>query len=219
MSNFVDKSFNFVNLVPVNTEKRDSVLAAATQAFLRHGFRRVTMGEIAERAALSRPALYLVFRNKEEIFKAALRRLGERASAQILDEIPLLDSPAERLRFAFEVWTVRPYELIRQYPEARDLVSPRDDFSRATHLEVQRAFEEIVVGILASGPGGEVPAVRDAARMLATASVGFQDRARSTRELRTLIGTAVDATVAWVAAGQGGLDPSAPGGFLQSVES
>ena len=41
--------------------KRDKVLAAARGIFLRYGFKRVTMNDIAEAASISRPALYLVF--------------------------------------------------------------------------------------------------------------------------------------------------------------
>ena len=50
--------------------KRDKVLAAARGIFLRYGFKRVTMNDIAEAASISRPALYLVFESKEEIFKS-----------------------------------------------------------------------------------------------------------------------------------------------------
>ena len=49
-------------------EKDDQIIEAATSVFLRYGFRRTTMGDIAEAAGVSRPALYLRFCNKEHIF-------------------------------------------------------------------------------------------------------------------------------------------------------
>jgi TetR/AcrR family transcriptional regulator len=58
----------------------DALLAAAYQAFARHGFKRTTMGDIAEAAGMSRPALYLRVSNKEE----ALRLVADALLAQSL---------------------------------------------------------------------------------------------------------------------------------------
>jgi AcrR family transcriptional regulator len=49
--------------------KRDKILAAALDVFVRYGYKRVTMNDIAAAAGISRPALYLVFESKEDIFK------------------------------------------------------------------------------------------------------------------------------------------------------
>jgi AcrR family transcriptional regulator len=37
--------------------KEERVIAGATEVFLRYGFARTTMGDIAERVGISRPAL------------------------------------------------------------------------------------------------------------------------------------------------------------------
>ena len=54
---------------------REKIIDAATQVFLRYGYRRVTMGDLAQAAHMSRPALYVVFPSKEEIFTAVMARL------------------------------------------------------------------------------------------------------------------------------------------------
>ena len=56
----------------MSEHKREAVLAAARQVFMRYGYRRVTMGDIADAAKMSRPALYLVIPSKEEIFTAVV---------------------------------------------------------------------------------------------------------------------------------------------------
>ncbi len=56
-------------------EKRARVLDAAMHVFLAYGFQRTTMDQIARAAELSRPALYLVFRNKTDIYRALAREL------------------------------------------------------------------------------------------------------------------------------------------------
>ena len=51
------------------SDKKSRILAAARDVFIRYGYKRVTMGDIAKAAGMSRPALYLVFQCKPEIFK------------------------------------------------------------------------------------------------------------------------------------------------------
>lgn len=54
---------------PRNPERLAGLRAAATRVFARFGYRRTTMGEIAQEAGMSRPALYLLYPNKEAIFR------------------------------------------------------------------------------------------------------------------------------------------------------
>jgi AcrR family transcriptional regulator len=62
--------------------KRDLILHAAKDVFLRYGFSRTTMDDIARSAEISRPALYLHFRNKADIYRAlAMQLLAEGYSA------------------------------------------------------------------------------------------------------------------------------------------
>ena len=46
----------------------EAFFMAAARAFSKNGYRRTTMNDIAEAADMSRPALYLAFKNKEHIF-------------------------------------------------------------------------------------------------------------------------------------------------------
>ena len=57
--------------MPGNADpKRRRVLDGAMKVFLAYGFARTTMDDIARAANVSRPALYLLFRNKSEIYRA-----------------------------------------------------------------------------------------------------------------------------------------------------
>lgn len=65
-------------------DPRDTaILAAAFEVFANYGFRRAAMADIAARAGMSRPALYLRFSGKEQIFKrlAALHLARAEAGA------------------------------------------------------------------------------------------------------------------------------------------
>lgn len=63
-------------------EKRDAVYEAAAEVFSQYGFRRTSMNDIAEAAGISRPALYLMFQNKEDLF----RQLANFRQGQAIDE-------------------------------------------------------------------------------------------------------------------------------------
>jgi AcrR family transcriptional regulator len=48
-------------------EKRNAVLQTAAHLFLEQGYRRTSMGELAKRLKITKPALYHYFKNKEQI--------------------------------------------------------------------------------------------------------------------------------------------------------
>jgi AcrR family transcriptional regulator len=59
-------------------ERRDQILEAAIQAFAEKGLHDASMEDIATRAGLSKPALYIYFRNKDAIIGSLLRFFFER---------------------------------------------------------------------------------------------------------------------------------------------
>ena len=54
-------------------QRRDQAVQAAMAIFDEEGYYAITMDKIAERAELSRAALYLYFKNKDEIFVSAIK--------------------------------------------------------------------------------------------------------------------------------------------------
>jgi DNA-binding transcriptional regulator YbjK len=50
--------------------KSDHILDAALPVFVRYGFRKASMSDIARAAGISRASLYLSFNSKEELFRA-----------------------------------------------------------------------------------------------------------------------------------------------------
>lgn len=59
--------------------KRTAVLAAAAGVFGRYGFPKTSMEAVAKAAGISRPGLYLLFPNKEQLYRATMRGVMERA--------------------------------------------------------------------------------------------------------------------------------------------
>lgn len=61
--------------------KRVRILDGAMKVFLAYGFSRTTMDDIARAADMSRPALYLQFKNKTDIFRAIAMMVLSRSVA------------------------------------------------------------------------------------------------------------------------------------------
>ena len=171
-------------------EKQQRVLTAAKAVFLRYGFRRVTMQDIADEVGISRPALYLVFPNKEEVFKAAVLQMANESLALICAGLPRLTSVRSRLAHAFELWTVYPFEIMLKSPDARDLVECGQGFAHETIVQTSAQFEAILVEILAplKAPAKSIGlSTPQIAHLLATSVHGFKEPAGSVEELRALI--------------------------------
>lgn len=76
-----------------STQRR--ILEAALAAFSQYGYQKVDMGEVAQRAGLSRQGLYKHFPSKEALFRAVVDdihrttlELAEQAAAQAADHGP-----------------------------------------------------------------------------------------------------------------------------------
>ncbi|MFO0624938.1 MAG: TetR/AcrR family transcriptional regulator [Polyangiales bacterium] len=88
--------------------RRRRLEEAALGVFLRYGFRKASMDEVAQAAGVSRQALYLHFATKEELFRAAVGRFFD--DGQVAVDAALGDEarPLEaRLLGAFDAWVGR----------------------------------------------------------------------------------------------------------------
>jgi AcrR family transcriptional regulator len=64
-------------------QKSAAILDAALPVFVRHGFRKTSMTDIARASGISRAALYLSFSSKEELFRAGSARAHARTMRNV----------------------------------------------------------------------------------------------------------------------------------------
>lgn len=175
--------------------KEEKVLSAAKGCFFRYGFRKTTMGDIAVAAQISRPALYLVYSSKEDVFRAVVTRLFDTMLAELGGRIDTRGEPIEQLQFAFEVWCVRPFEIVQNAPDAADLLENSRQLSADAWNKAEADFEAIITDILGSvmqGESGTGLSAAQVARVLATAVPGLKESARSVADLRGRIRDLLD---------------------------
>jgi TetR/AcrR family transcriptional regulator of autoinduction and epiphytic fitness len=175
----------------MSNEKKSRVLNAGRGLFLRYGYKRVSMNDIAEAAGISRPALYLVFKNKEEIFKGAHEQWVDEKILEIEEKVATLDTPKEKLHLAFELGVVLPIEAMKASPELNELVECNFGFAQQSLNNGYRRFENAVERLLnlfpqASFTENSLTAQR-AAHLLVSAVRGFKQTAETSEELRLLI--------------------------------
>ena len=172
----------------MNDAKKAKVVEAAQKVFFRYGYRRVTMADLAEAADMSRPALYLLFCNKEEVFKATLKAFTAGTLAELHGGLPAQATLKEKLRYAFEVWAIRPFILLMASPDAKELIDCSFTFARDTIDRSYTAFEAELEAILAPLEGRAGPLTPAAIARILTRSVhGFKETASSPDELRALV--------------------------------
>lgn len=172
-------------------DRRDAVLAVALETFLRYGYRKTSMEDIARAALISRPGLYFLFTSKQELFAAALTRAIEQdlqAAAQSLtDETRPLP---ERLLDAFDAWTGRYLggvggELTAVAEAHRDFMSP-------AALDAPRRFHSLIISAVSGAEAEREPTTADAiARTLISTAVGLKHQTTSRETFRHDLNTAI----------------------------
>jgi AcrR family transcriptional regulator len=174
--------------------KEERVIAGATDVFLRYGFARTTMGDIAERVGISRPALYLLFANKEEAFAAVIRRLNDDQLAAIRAALPGLPTLHAKVLFACETWGAHGVDLMTAHPDAKDLF----DLSFAPVQEIYLKFQTLLAELLEGPAAGSALNAKPAqlARVVTFAMRGFRETASNGRDMRRLIALQVSLLLA-----------------------
>lgn len=127
---------------------RERILAAAFVRFARYGFRRTSMEDIAGEAGVSRAALYLQFRNKEEIFKSLARELQDRALARAGAALEADGPLAERVRAAIEGKSLEMVRITLESPHGSELLDETGRLCGDLVADTERRFAEQLTRVL-----------------------------------------------------------------------
>lgn len=106
--------------------RRARILEGALRVFLTYGFDRATMDDIARAADLSRPALYLVFRNKKDIYRAISRCVAAQIVTRAQDALASRGTLLERLDLLIQNALFEMVREIEESPHGSDLLDIRN---------------------------------------------------------------------------------------------
>ncbi len=106
--------------------KVTAIIYAAFDAFRMYGFRRTSMEDIARGAGMSRAALYLHFKNKEDIFRSMVAAYYAQAVQSAAKALEATGNPAEVLQVAFEAQTGDGYRQMLESPHGEELMDTKN---------------------------------------------------------------------------------------------
>lgn len=182
--------------------KRQRIIEAASVVFRRHGFAQTSMDNIAAAAGMSRPSLYLVFPNKEEVFAAAVHHMGEvalEATRQGLLQRPGLE---EKLLFVCEQWAGRGYDRMKENPDAKDLTDPAFPPVREVYDKLQRFIADLLAD--AVGRSGLRATPDQVARLIVASMRGFKEVAKDGADIRRMLALHISLLLRGLGATTGG---------------
>lgn len=125
--------------------RHDAILAAAFQTFCLYGFRRTAMEDIARAAGMSRAALYLHFRNKQDIHSAIVARYFHTTLERMRAALSAEATPEAALKAALLAKFGPEMDAICASPHGAELM----DVNASSSADLIREGEGRLVSLLA----------------------------------------------------------------------
>jgi AcrR family transcriptional regulator len=175
-------------------EKTQRILSGAKEVFLRFGYNRTTMRDIAEAAKISRPALYQVYKNKEKVYEALMDSITSEMFASIRDELLNQRSLEDKINFAVATWAVAGFRMLRGNSNVKDMSNLELPPVRQMYDDMQKLVIEILPKQKPQAKPS--PSNSDYARALIFSTRGLKDTAKSEADLRNLIRIQVSQLIA-----------------------
>ena len=126
--------------------KKKAILKASFTTFLQYGFRRTSMEDIASALGISRAALYLHFKNKQEIFRSLSQQLQDEGLNRAQIALNQKNSLEQRLLEAFESrYLVEFFDSIYTSAHGEEIIDTNNSIAADISLAAQTKFEEMLI--------------------------------------------------------------------------
>jgi AcrR family transcriptional regulator len=128
-------------------ERREQILAAATEAFARSGFAATSLDDIATQAGITRVILYRHFDSKTDLYQAVLDRMCARLDANVEEPVGgFTDASIDGLLQA-AVESPAGFRLLFQHalrePEFKERIEKfRADITAAAYLQISQVVPD-----------------------------------------------------------------------------
>lgn len=191
-----DKATRSTASTPAAEDRRLAIVRAGAGVFLRYGYRKTAMEDVARAADLSRQGLYLHFPAKDELFREVIAYLGGLAVEALRAELARPGVKLEaRLIAGFDAMAASaltghdPAALRELFTAARELVA--DEVEKID----RQIVAELATALTRPRKAGSRSVARVSPRALAehlyVASYGLQHRGHSGDDYRSRMATAV----------------------------
>lgn len=134
-------------------ETEEKIIQVAKELFIKNGYEKTSMSEIAERLEMNRPTLYYYFRTKEKMFQAVAGSLFQlvipNAKSIVISDLPFfekiekvitcyMDALKKNPDFIYFIFTEcrRDLNKVKEIISTQDIVPYLFDFSRIARAEM-----------------------------------------------------------------------------------
>ena len=163
-------------------------MKAAASVFMRYGYARTTMAELAAAAQLSRPSLYEIFPGKDDLFDAVVRHLGDEMLQEFREALPKLRTLRTKLhRFCCD-WATHGIRLAEHHPDAKDLFNLEFPVVR----EMYEEFIRFLIEVISTEPHNPRAPLAKVVRNLVFSLRGLKEAARDVSHMEELVQLQVD---------------------------
>jgi AcrR family transcriptional regulator len=178
-------------------ERRDQILAAATEAFARNGFAATGLDDIAAEAGVTRVLLYRHFESKTDLYQAVLDRMCARLDAHVAEPVGGFSDASLDGLLAAAIESPAGFRLLFQHalrePEFKERIEKfRADITSASYLQIAAVVPEEG---LARWAAQLAPVVAIEA-IIAWLDAGQPDPARAAARVRQAVMGVIGAAVA-----------------------
>lgn len=179
--------------------KQLRIIETAHKLFLRHGYKKVTMSDIAEALDVSRPTLYASFQNKEAIFSALAKMHLEANIAKLPALLETKKTLRKKLECIFDVWIIEPFASVIDSENGKDLLENGSTYAPTEIAKVYTEFESQLVQLLKPEfKKRKDLSAQDIAHILMLATKGLKMSTDTLEELRRMTDGLISMTVAVV---------------------
>lgn len=124
--------------------KRGLILKSALTVFLNYGFKKTSMDDIARDAKMSRPALYQLFKNKSEIFRAISLLMMENAAVSAKSAFDTNDTLRDQLFASIDNSILKIHRFVDETPHGVELTGVNQDLAHDIELEWKEQMRKIL---------------------------------------------------------------------------
>ncbi|MGH1403450.1 MAG: TetR/AcrR family transcriptional regulator [Alphaproteobacteria bacterium] len=141
-------------------DETDQTLIGAFDVFLRYGYRKTSLDDIAQSVGVSRQTLYQRYKNKENLFKSALEAEFEHSLSRCRDVAKnSTENIEDKLFEIMDIWCGEYITTLRASPHAAEVMEESDALVGDLCETKMEEFTEIFTRVLEDN---DLPSQKDA---------------------------------------------------------
>ncbi|MDW6092481.1 TetR/AcrR family transcriptional regulator [Vibrio rhizosphaerae] len=165
---------------------KEVIIEEAESLFIKFGFKKVTMGDIAKSSQISRPTLYSVFSDKQTVFSACVLEVVKEFQLEAQSKLNIENSIEDKLWALLSIFVIEPFNQFSKSEESYDILLNAETYAPEEMKTYWRTFEKLVQKVLETASNEKAIAPKDAAKVIVCFSRDARKSCKSLLEIKKL---------------------------------